>query len=91
MKRTIVWSVALLSCLGLALGSSLASDNDGKSNCKGLPSAKDLQGWLVDAPGVAGAGNAGGLFAGARMWGAVVNRDGEVCAFSTSTADPTQV
>jgi uncharacterized protein GlcG (DUF336 family) len=25
------------------------------------------------------------------MWGAVVNRDGEVCAYTTSTADPTQV
>jgi len=25
------------------------------------------------------------------MWAAVVNRDGEVCAFTTGTADPTQV
>jgi uncharacterized protein GlcG (DUF336 family) len=25
------------------------------------------------------------------MWGATVNRDGEVCSFATSTADPTQV
>src|SRR5258705_4019909 len=25
------------------------------------------------------------------MWGALVNRDGEICAFATSTADPTQV
>jgi uncharacterized protein GlcG (DUF336 family) len=25
------------------------------------------------------------------MWGAVVNRDGELCAFTTSTTDPTQV
>src|SRR5262245_35403814 len=25
------------------------------------------------------------------MWGAVVNRDGEICAFATSTSDPTQV
>src|SRR5207253_3487015 len=33
----------------------------------------------------------GGLFNGTRMWGAVVNRDGEVCAYVTSKADPTQV
>jgi uncharacterized protein GlcG (DUF336 family) len=25
------------------------------------------------------------------MWGAIVNRDGEICAFTTTTADPTQV
>ena len=34
---------------------------------------------------------AGGLFKGERMWGAVVNRDGRLCAFITSTEDPTQV
>src|SRR5213595_674995 len=34
---------------------------------------------------------AGGLFGGARMWGAVVNRDGEICGFVTTTGDPTQV
>src|SRR6185503_3922093 len=26
-----------------------------------------------------------------RMWGAVVNRDGEICAYITTTADATQV
>jgi uncharacterized protein GlcG (DUF336 family) len=35
--------------------------------------------------------DAGGLFGGARMWGAVVNRQGEVCVAVTSTDDPTQV
>ena len=35
--------------------------------------------------------NAGGLFDGSRMWGAVVNREGEVCAVATSQQDPTQV
>src|SRR5437867_8331435 len=34
---------------------------------------------------------AGGLFGGARMWGAVVNRDGEICGFVTTTGDQTQV
>jgi uncharacterized protein GlcG (DUF336 family) len=33
----------------------------------------------------------GGLFQGSRMWAAVVNRDGQICAFATSTNDPTQV
>jgi uncharacterized protein GlcG (DUF336 family) len=32
--------------------------------------------------------DAGGLFGGSRMWGAVVNRSGEVCTFVTSTDDP---
>src|SRR4029078_6711264 len=32
----------------------------------------------------------GGLFQGSRMWAAVVNRDGQICAFATSTSDPTQ-
>jgi uncharacterized protein GlcG (DUF336 family) len=34
---------------------------------------------------------AGGLFNGTRMWGAVVNRDGEICAYVTTTTDATQV
>jgi len=34
---------------------------------------------------------AGGLFNGALMWGAAVNRDGEICSYVTTTADPTQV
>jgi uncharacterized protein GlcG (DUF336 family) len=33
----------------------------------------------------------GGLFGGTRMWAAVVDREGELCAFTTSTSDPTQV
>ena len=66
--------------------------------CSGLPSAAQLKGFLQNA--AAGAGiaaelgptkNVGGLFNGTRMWGAVVNRDGELCAFATSTADPRQV
>lgn len=39
----------------------------------------------------AGSGEAGGLFDGTRMWGAVVNRTGQVCALAVSTDDPTQV
>jgi uncharacterized protein GlcG (DUF336 family) len=35
--------------------------------------------------------NAGGLFQGTRMWAAIVNRDGELCAYTTSTTDSSQV
>jgi len=58
-------------------------------SCQGLPDAAALKGFLDNAPGQGG--NAGGLFAGARMWGAIVNRAGELCSYATSTPDPTQV
>jgi uncharacterized protein GlcG (DUF336 family) len=60
-----------------------------KARCKDLPGAKQLKELLTQAPKEGG--DAGGLFHGVRMWAAVVNRDGEVCAFTTSTDDPTQV
>jgi uncharacterized protein GlcG (DUF336 family) len=59
------------------------------ADCRGLPTAPELKALLAQAPGVVG--DAGGLFHGERMWGAVVNRDGKLCTFETSTADPTQV
>ena len=59
------------------------------SNCQGLPNESQLRGFLVAAQ--TSGGTVGGLFNGTRMWGAVVNRDGEVCTFVTSTTDPTQV
>ena len=65
----------------------------------GLPTAAQLKAQLIAAsnpadPGLvaAGLGGAvGGIFEGERMWAAVVNRDGQVCSFATSTTDPTQV
>ena len=59
------------------------------TNCQNLPSEAQLRQLLIQAQSV----NTpiGGLFQGTRMWAAVVNRDGEVCAFNTSTTDPTQV
>src|SRR5512143_2782519 len=57
--------------------------------CAGLPSATQLHAMLTAAPGTGG--DAGGLFHGTLMWAAVVNRDGVVCSFATSTDDPTQV
>jgi uncharacterized protein GlcG (DUF336 family) len=59
------------------------------ATCTAVPDAAALKGWLTAAP--TSDGNAGGLFGGQRMWAAVVNRDGEICAYTTSTADPTQV
>lgn len=58
-------------------------------NCEGLPNENQLRGFLVAAQ--TSGGTVGGLFNGTRMWGAVVNRDGEICSFVTSTSDPTQV
>jgi uncharacterized protein GlcG (DUF336 family) len=59
------------------------------SKCAALPDEAALKGFLVAAPGTGG--EAGGLFHGSRMWGALVNRDGELCAYATSMSDPTQV
>jgi uncharacterized protein GlcG (DUF336 family) len=63
----------------------------------GLPTAAQLKGFLQNAaagtgisPALGPGEGVGGLFNGTRMWGAVVNRDGEICAYTTSTADPTQ-
>jgi uncharacterized protein GlcG (DUF336 family) len=73
--------------LVLAIGTSFAAADP--SNCRGLPTTEQLKAALVQAP--SHNGEAGGLFHGTRMWGALVNRDGEICAYTTSTDDPTQV
>jgi uncharacterized protein GlcG (DUF336 family) len=73
---------------------SVVSAQGAGATCRALPSAAQLRQWLVAAPAIAGApigGPVGGLFNGARMWAAVVNRAGEICAYVTSTDDPTQV
>jgi uncharacterized protein GlcG (DUF336 family) len=54
-----------------------------------FPSAAALRQLLVAA--VNTGGDAGGLFHGTRMWGAIVNRNGELVVTTTSTTDPTQV
>ncbi len=51
-----------------------------QGRCQGLPDEAALKGFLGAAP--AAGGEAGGLFHGTRMWAAVVNRDGEVCAYT---------
>ena len=79
---------ALVTTFAFALGSgfSIAAR---AADCKGLPSEEQLHTFLVSAP--TSGGEAGGLFHGTRMWGAIVNRNGEICAFATSTSDPRQV
>ncbi len=57
------------------------------ANCRDLPSNSQLKAAML----ASASPTAGGLFGGARMWGAVVNRDGEICGFVTTTGDPTQV
>jgi len=66
-----------------------AQEHEGPSNCSGLPTAGELKTHLVAAP--AHGGEAGGLFHGTRMWVAVVNRGGKLCAVANSQSDPSQV
>jgi uncharacterized protein GlcG (DUF336 family) len=93
MKRVILGlSVTCLVVLGLAFVRQIAppvvaSDTD--ANCDGLPDERTLRRLLREAPGAGG--DAGGLFHGTRMWGAIVNRNGQICAYATSTTNPTQV
>lgn len=79
MRAVVLSSVLVMSIGARAYG----------ANCAGLPNEADLRS-AMNAASASGSA-AGGLFGGAKMWAAVVNRDGEVCAFVTSTADPTQV
>jgi uncharacterized protein GlcG (DUF336 family) len=86
---------AFLLAIGMAmllasLPSPVSADDDRRADCRGLPSANQLRQLLRDAAAPSPR-PVGGLFEGTRMWGAVVNRNGEICAYVTSTADPTQV
>ena len=53
--------------------------------CSDVPTAADLKRLLQAAP--AQNGDAGGLNHGKAMWGAVVDRDGQLCALAVSTED----
>jgi len=93
MKRLVVRLALPSGILAVALSLGPTSVT-AAGPCNQLPSATDLQALLQAAqssgsppPG----GPVGGLFGGTRMWAAVVNRSGEVCAYAASTADPTQV
>jgi uncharacterized protein GlcG (DUF336 family) len=79
MIRKVVFVLAMTFA-----ASSVLSAKD----CKDVPTDVQLRAAMVTAAAIP---HAGGLFEGARMWGAIVNRDGEICSFITTTADPTQV
>jgi uncharacterized protein GlcG (DUF336 family) len=62
--------------------------------CSRLPTAAQLRAFMQQAAAnspslsavlLAGAGGPGGLFGGTRMWAAVVNQAGWLCAYATST------
>ncbi len=88
--------LSLVSATLILITSSASAQSPG-SNCQGLPTATQLRKHMVAAVGLVdatldpGGLGIGGLFEGARMWAAVVNRDGQLCASTTSTTDPTQV
>ncbi|MGH9903854.1 MAG: GlcG/HbpS family heme-binding protein, partial [Pyrinomonadaceae bacterium] len=84
-----VFTVGLLSLAVVVFSIASSSSADGGGKCRGLPTEAQLKQHLAAAPNAGGP--AGGLFDGERMWAAVVNRDGELCAYTTSTADPSQV
>lgn len=88
MKLVLIAATAsILSGLMLLTSRPIVASTP--ANCQDLPGESQLKSLLVQAQ-TAG-GDAGGLFHGTRMWGAVVNRDGEICSFTTSTDDPKQV
>ena len=82
----IVTGVALLAAAGAAANAQVPRAPAG-ADCSGLPGVAQLRQAMVSVAGPA----IGGLFNGTFMWAAVVNRDGEVCAYTTSTADPSLV
>lgn len=90
MQRRTIAGLCVVMTLTVVSGGFSQAPNSGLPNCTGLPTVADLQTLLSNAPGSGGA--AGGLFGGTRMWGAVVNRNGDICAFATNQpADKTQV
>src|SRR6266513_994366 len=91
----MVKNMVLTLMLVVSMASSVAFAGD----CKDLPNDSQLRTAMLATAAassgiVSGTGvgpGPGGLFGGARSWGAVVNRDCEICAYFTTTADPTQV
>ncbi|HET8550835.1 MAG TPA: heme-binding protein [Bryobacteraceae bacterium] len=84
MKHVVL---ATIVSLGTAL--AWADDDHRNANCAGMPGEAQLKQWLQAAPNTGG--DAGGLFHGRRMWGAIVNRDGELCVAASSQSDPNNV
>jgi uncharacterized protein GlcG (DUF336 family) len=88
MKK-LTTAVMTFAAISAASNTLWGQGHEGPSNCSGLPSASQLKTFLTAAPTTGG--DAGGLFHGTRMWVAVVNRDGKLCAVANSQSDPSQV
>src|SRR5256712_7518443 len=82
-------SAMVSTALRLSFGRAGAHAQGRGANCAARRRGGGLKQFLAAAP--SHGGEAGGLFHGTRMWAAVVNRNGDLCAFATSTDDPTQV
>jgi hypothetical protein len=82
-----LWATAWLIVFGFSAPHLFAAAPNLGLRCQALSSADQLREALTGVAGPA----IGGLFNGERMWAAVVNRDGELCAIVASTDDPTQV
>ncbi|MBA2564090.1 MAG: heme-binding protein [Gemmatimonadetes bacterium] len=99
MRRSSVILGAFL--LAISGAGAAAQEAGAVAGCDGLPTAGQLRDLLQAAavpanPALSaglrqGPGGVGGLFNGTRMWAAAVNRDARLCAFATSTGDPSQV
>ena len=92
--RSIAAVIVAMVLAGIAMLSLRSSQVQGKAanppdTCRDLLTESQLKQFLNDA--VSAGGTVGGLFNGTRMWGAIVNRDGELCVYTTSTSDPSQV
>jgi uncharacterized protein GlcG (DUF336 family) len=83
MKK-LGFALALCASMTAPGGQQALADD---ATCTGLPTAAQLKAHMIAAAGP----TVGGLFNGTRMWAAVVNRSGQLCAFATSTDDPSQV
>jgi uncharacterized protein GlcG (DUF336 family) len=95
MRRSIAFSAALLLAAVVGCNQGLTTRDEShpaatsspprSRGCDDVPNADALKKFLQDAPSQNG--DAGGVNHGKAMWGAIVNRDGELCALAVSTAD----
>src|SRR5712692_1359156 len=91
-SRLLITAVVGLTLFAASCAAPPASAPQAQPNCAGLPAAAQLKTLLKNAASTAVPnGDAGGLFHGERMWGAVVNREGKLCAVAASQDDATQV
>lgn len=82
---------------GLVISLATAASATVEVSCEKLPTDEQLRKHLSNAANGTGIhenlgpnSTVGGFADGKQQWGAVVNRNGELCAFTTSTPDPTQ-